>query len=219
MELTRPPAPDAPAAPSVAFNRTLQLRTEDYEAVATTKNLIVLHFTAGQSARSAYDTWRADPRRIATAYVVDRDGMIYEMFDPRYWAWHLGIKGGVAHDKRSIGIEIANVGPLTASADGSSLNWWVGKPFCRIDEQDKYCAKEYRGYQYYAAFPRPQITAVGELVRYLVERFSVPKVLTAANRRHDYDESFFASFKGIATHANFRKDKFDIGPAFDWDAL
>ena len=27
------------------------------------------------------------------------------------------------------------------------------------------------------------------------------------------------SFKGIVSHVNFRKDKFDIGPAFDWERV
>jgi N-acetyl-anhydromuramyl-L-alanine amidase AmpD len=220
MELLRAPSAPAPAAaPALPVNRTLALPPKDYVAVATPKDLIVLHFTAGQTARSAYETWTQDPRRIATAYIVDRDGTIYEMFDPRYWASHLGIRGGPVHDRRSIGIEIANVGPLTPSADRRSLNWWTGHPFCALDETNAYRQQRYRGYEYYAAFPPTQVDAVGALVRHLVERFSIPRQLAPAARRHEFDEAFFASFRGIATHANFRKDKYDIGPAFDWEAL
>jgi len=221
MEHALPVAPQvAPPAPlALAVNRTLTLDTKDYVAVATTKNLIVLHFTAGQSARSAYDTWRGDPRRIATAYIVDRDGTIYETFDPRYWASHLGITGGPVHDKRSIGIEIANVGPLTLSPDRKALNWWVGQRFCAIEDEDQYRKRSYRGFDYYAAFPEVQVSAVAALAQHVTERFGIAKTFAPESRRLEFDATFFASFKGIATHANFRSDKFDIGPAFDWNAL
>ena len=53
-----------------------------------------------------------DPARIATAYLVDTDGAIYEVFDPAFWAFHLGLQGTKGkHDKRSIGIEIATSVP------------------------------------------------------------------------------------------------------------
>ena len=50
-----------------------------------------------------------NPNRIATAYIVERDGTIFEVFDPRHWAFHLGLKGSQGQvDRRSIGIEIAS---------------------------------------------------------------------------------------------------------------
>jgi N-acetyl-anhydromuramyl-L-alanine amidase AmpD len=210
-------AAGVPAA--IRIDRSFALEPKDYVAVATPKNLIVIHFTAGQSARSAFDTWRSDPRRIATAYIVDLDGTIYETFDPRYWASHLGIKGGPDHDKRSIGIEIANVGPLTRSDDKKSLTWWVGQAFCTLEQTTRYRQSPYRGHDYYAAFPDAQMTAVRGLVGYLQDRFSIAKELPPLARRDEFDDTFFASFRGVATHANFRKDKFDIGPAFSWDGL
>lgn len=33
------------------------------------------------------------------------------------------------------------------------------------------------------------------------------------------DPHTFEGYQGLATHANFRSDKWDIGPAFDWDRL
>jgi hypothetical protein len=46
------------------------------------KDLLVLHFTAEASAEGAFSSWVADTSRVATAYIVDRDGTIYETFDP-----------------------------------------------------------------------------------------------------------------------------------------
>ena len=160
---------------------------------------------------------------MATAYVVDLDGTIYEVFPPSYWAYHLGIKGGTAHERRSIGIEIVNVGPLQA-CEGSrpALNWWPkdwGQQYCSLDESTKYVESTYRGKRYFAAFPDMQVQAVRRLVRHLCDRFSLRRELPPQSRRLEYDEGLFASYKGIATHVNFRQDKWDIGPAFNWDRL
>lgn len=188
------------------------------------KDLIVLHFTAGLNARSAFDTWAADPDHIATAYIIDVDGTIYEVFDPTRWAYHLGVKGSNGrHDKRSIGIEIANAGPLRQSVhDPSCLNWWpakFGKKYCSINETDKYVKTSYRDIQYFAAFPAVQVEATRDLVWHLCERFSIAKVLPPEDKQFLCDLDYFSDFSGVVTHANFRQDKWDIGPGFDWQAL
>ena len=191
------------------------------------KDLLVLHFTAGQSARSAYDSWRSTPLQVATSYLVDVDGSIYECFPPSAWACHLGVTGAASgnwkHDKRSIGIEIANPGPLVVDkANPQQLNWWPGEftaKWCTLAETVKYVAAHYRGFSYFAAFPAVQSDAVVSLVDHLCAAFSIPKVVAPAAQRTAFDMSFFDTFKGIATHQNFRKDKADIGPAFPLDRL
>ncbi len=44
----------------------------------------MLHHTAGGSARSTFNYWNGNATRIATAYIVERDGTIFEVFDPRH---------------------------------------------------------------------------------------------------------------------------------------
>jgi hypothetical protein len=56
-------------------------------------------------------------------------------------------------------------------------------------------------------------------VAYLCDRFSIAKSLPPASKLFEFDPVFFGSYRGVATHANFRQDKWDIGPAFDWPAL
>jgi N-acetyl-anhydromuramyl-L-alanine amidase AmpD len=225
------PAPGATDVDGVNIDRTtLVLPAKEYYSNVTQKDLIVLHFTAGTSARSAFETWRRDPQHVATAYIVDLDGTIYEVFPPTAWAAHLGVKGtNYAHDRRSIGIEIANVGPLQVSTEEpGALNWWPRKSknhpefttrFCGLDESDRYVATEFRGKKHFAAFPARQVDAVAALVRGLCDRFHIPMTLPAQSRRYTCDVSSFANYKGVCTHANFRQDKWDIGPAFPWDRL
>lgn len=207
----------------IHVDRTLALAPGDYCDTKTPKNLIMLHFTAGKTADGAVSSWRSDPRRIATAYVVEDSGTIYQCFDPAFWAFHLGFKGTSEHDKRSIGIEICNVGPLRPAKDNPNvLNWWprdFGTRFCDLSDSKSYVKASYRDDHYFAAFPEKQTAAVADLVRHLCDRFSIPKTTAEKERIDKFDVPFFKDFKGIATHANFREDKTDIGPAFEWGRL
>jgi LysM repeat protein len=221
--LPLPPDPVPAAAAAIDIDRRkFALAPGQYFAETFPKDLIVLHFTAGSSARSAYDSWRSTPVQVATAYLVDTDGTIYECFPPNYWAYHLGITGAAAanwkHDKRSIGIEIANVGPLKPDpAKPQQLNWWPNDfktKYCTLAETTKYVAAPYRGYNHFASFPSVQSDAVVSLVQHLCKAFSIPRVLPPEAQRTAFNMDFFKSFQGIATHQNFRKDKTDIGPAF-----
>jgi N-acetyl-anhydromuramyl-L-alanine amidase AmpD len=169
------------------------------------------------------NAWRATPEHVATAYIVEANGTIYEVFPPSCWAYHLGVKGGTPLERRSIGIEIANVGPLQPAVnDPAMLTWWPNswkQLYCHLDETVRYVKRDYRGKSYFAAFPDPQMDAVGRLVRSLCERFGIARRLGAPASLLEYDPARLDSYKGIATHANFRPDKWDIGPAFEWDRL
>ena len=231
MELAAAPPTALPEATGLTIDRaTLALAAKEFFAEITRKDLVVLHFTAGRSAKSAFETWRNDPQHIATAFIVDVDGTIHEVFPPSCWAAHLGVKGTRnLHDRRSIGIEIVNAGPLQPSADDrATLNWWPPKAkgaagfttkFCGLDETDRYVAAEYRGKSHFASFPDAQVDAVAALVRALCGQFSIPLTLPPLDRRFDCDVNAFATYRGVCTHANFRLDKWDIGPAFPWDRL
>jgi N-acetyl-anhydromuramyl-L-alanine amidase AmpD len=213
-------APDG----ALAIDRTtLALAAEQYYPEDVNKDLIVLHFTAGRNASGAVDAWRKTPEHVATAYLVDPDGSVYEVFPPSAWAYHLGVKGGTPHERRSIGIEIANVGPLQPSAaDPQVLSWWPDafkKPYCRLDETNAYVNQNFRGMRYFAAFPGEQMDAVARLVHGLCARFDIPRQLPSAALRLSFDAQAFQGYKGVATHANFRSDKWDVGPAFEWDRL
>ena len=106
----------------VTLDTSLRLPREEYFAESQTKNGICIHHTVGGSARSTFDWWMDDRtesgrrRRVGTAYVVDRDGTIHEVFEPEGWAYQFGLpwplEQKLTFEKRFIGIELANVGPL-----------------------------------------------------------------------------------------------------------
>jgi N-acetyl-anhydromuramyl-L-alanine amidase AmpD len=208
-----------------------RLTLEQYMPEPQKKDLIVLHYTAGSSAAGAYASWttpiKGKQQKIATAYVVDLDGTIYEMFPPTAWAYHLGMKAAEnpqwVHDRRSIGIEIVNPGPLRIDKnDPKRLNWYplnFGVRWCSLDEKDKYVQSTFRGFDHWASFPDDQAAAVRDLVADLCTRFNISKTTPPADMQTKFDPKHFGSFKGIASHQNFREDKSDIGPAWDWKIL
>lgn len=218
-----PPLEPAPAPSALAINRDrFRLPASQYMHEETAKDLIVLHFTAGSRASGAHAAWMATDARVATAYILDLDGTIYELFDPRYWAYHLGIKGAAnqnfRHDRRSVGIEIVNVGPLK-ERDGA-LYWWPNNyqtRWCGVAETGRYVRRSYRGFDRFATYTSAQAAALGPLVAHLRARFGIPKRLPAAAQRPLAEPAgYFKDFRGVASHQNFRADKFDVGPAFDW---
>ena len=216
-------APDL--APDLAIDRSRRLPAVQFVGEKQAKDLIVLHFTAGGSVEGAYQSWLSTKERVATAYLVDLDGHIYEVFDPACWACHLGVAAahnpGFRQDKRSIGIEIVNWGGLKLDP-GEQLNCWPKQyrtRYCGLNEKARYVGKSFRGLDYFAAFPESQQSAVCRLTRSLCDQFAIPKQIPLPAQRDRLDWSYYENYRGVASHQNFHAEKTDIGPAFDWERL
>lgn len=186
-----------------------------YHKEETPKSLIVLHHTVGGSAQSTLDWWAQTPERVGTAFVVDRDGTVYEMFDPKYWAAHLGIKGDKnVIDRRSIGIEMVGWGGLTKANGGfTALDgkkhldiamFYEGSPRLVTLEQP------YRGYRYFEVYYPAQVTAVVALVKKLQAQFNISSAVHPTADR---------TVQGVTHHAALRPDKSDLHPGWDWGVL
>jgi len=194
-----------------------------YTAEAFPKERLVLHFTAGfiRGDVRVLTIPKSDPAtRVSVAFIIARDGNIYNLFDSRYWAYHLGptaVGGNTQMSRSSVGIEISNIGPLTPQ--GQSLHNTISKSaYCNLNEAMYYRKASYRGYNYYASFTDAQYSSLITLLRYLTGRFNIPRRFLPLASRYD-TRNDIAQFRGIVSHVNFRTDKFDIGPAFDWDRV
>jgi hypothetical protein len=184
------------------------------------KSLIVLHFTAGFSASGAVNYWKMQKNGVSTPYILDRNGLIYQTYDPQYWSYHLGFKGTHAHDKRSIPIEIVNIGPLKLK--NGILYCWPNNfttAYCKESETQFYVKKPYRGFDYFASFTPQQMSVLPELVSSVATTYGISKILPPKEKRGEFDIAEFVGWKGIWDHAACRVDKFDLGPAFDWSIL
>jgi N-acetyl-anhydromuramyl-L-alanine amidase AmpD len=187
------------------------------------KDLIVVHFTVGYLAGDI-PALSTPGRHISTSFLLGRDGVLYQLFSSAQWSYHLGrsaIGGNGKNSKRSVGIEVSNIGPLKLS--GNVLIDYYGNEYCTLDQKEAYHKLDapYRGYDYYASFTDKQYDELIILLRYLTSVYDAPRTFLPEETRAE----LFASsdeandFKGIASHVNFRTDKFDIGMAFDWQRV
>jgi N-acetyl-anhydromuramyl-L-alanine amidase AmpD len=176
------------------------------------KDLIVLHFTAGYTWQGAHATFAA-PGKMSVPYIVDLDGPkhIVKLYDEKFWSYHLGIKEDKSHlqDKRSIGIEIVNIGPVW-KRDGKWFDY-LGKEW---SESEIIIGKN-RDADGGVKFTDEQVEATARLVNWLCDKYKIKKVVPDDKMSCQWPE--IKNFTGIATHQMFRPDKYDLGSAWPWE--
>lgn len=199
---------------ALTVSRALRLPAAEHFPASQTKTGIAIHHTVGGSARSTFDWWQADRQMVGTAYIIDRDGTVHEVFDPSAWAWQFGLRWPnakrISFEKRFIGIEIASEGGLIESGG------WL-YCFDRVSDRTRKAregtfdhGEPYRGYRYFDQYEKEQVDALVRLVDELCERFPIPRQVPS--RFFDYYGEALARFEGIIGHTMVRTDKSDPLP-------
>lgn len=205
------------------INKTKRLKNLQFYPTVNEKTMIFLHHTAGMNADGAISWWNQTPDVVGVAYVIDRDGTIYEVFDPKMWAYHLGLKTNDKYaDKDSIGIEIVSAGGLYLE-NGKYMfyplypNKAAGKEIPKEDVWDMGEAG-WRGYRYFHKYTDEQIKSTLDLVQQLVKDFGIkvqPNLV--ASKFWEFNEDVFTKhLPGIWSHTSVRTDKCDIVPYPDF---
>lgn len=202
---------------AIVIDRSLRFPASQFFQESYPKWQIYVHHTVGGSAESSFNYWMKKPDRVGTAYLIDRDGTIFEVFDPRYWCHHLGLthKRNTELNQRSIGIEIASEGALQKDKDGI-LRAFDGRAVFR--DRAVSLKAPWRGYSHFDLYEDAQEKSLRILVKHLCEQFSVPKRCVEQKESTLFDEKFF-DFNGILGHCNVRTDKTDPHPLFRYDQL
>jgi N-acetyl-anhydromuramyl-L-alanine amidase AmpD len=182
------------------------------------KKRIVIHGTAGVIKG---DIVALTTNKVSTAFVLARDGNLYQLFNPEYSAYHLGPSNDGSYSNTdmsfsSIAIEISNIGPLKLVDD--VMYDIYGKAYCGIDDSSYYDQVDYRGYKYYASYTDKQYDALNRLINDLCLKYGIPKTTLQSEARYAYSPKA-AQGVGISTHVNWRKDKFDLAPNFDFKRI
>lgn len=197
---------------------------------------LVMHFTAGGSARSSIN-WLTSSRSKASAHlVIARDGAIAQLVPFNRVAWHAGIsrwEGLVGMNAHSIGIELDNAGQLVRQA--GTWRAWFGTeyPESEVVEAVHKNETESKGWH---AYTEPQIAAATVAAQAIVAKYRLKDVVghddIAPDRKTDPGpafpmNSFRAAVMGRAeeallfetiTHLNIRSgpgttfDKLDASP-------
>jgi len=202
-----------------------------YTALYEKLQAILHHTVSGEGVRGDINTWLASEYRIATPYIVARNGDIYVCFDDKYWAYHLGLKNQDFHkvgksyqkiDPQSIGIEMDSWGGLLLG-NGKPHNFgtaskpkWVntitGKYYAVygnvVDCEVVHYPEAYRGFYYFEKYTDKQLLSVSLLLQTINKEHNIPL---------DYNEGMFdlspkalGLEKGVFGHTSYRSDKSDI---------
>jgi hypothetical protein len=207
---------------ALEINSTLRLPQTEFFNNRVEKTGICIHHTVGGTAESTFNWWNSDSSMVGTAYIIDRDGTLYEVFDPECWAWQFGLRWAdedrIAFEKRFIGIELASEGGLLEES---------GKYYCfdRISSRTEKPREEafdvgssYRGYKYFDRYEPEQVDTLVELVNNLCDQFHIPRKVKADPTQY-YGEGV-KDFEGIIGHVMVRKDKSDPAPIPEfWERL
>ncbi len=140
---------------------------------------IVLHYTAGGSAKSTIEWLSENDQEYVSAHiVVARNGAITQMVPFNFKAFHAGIsewQGRRDLNAWSIGIEIANWGFLKERSDGA-LTSWAGRV---VERQDAaYATHKYGAPSgYWEKYEKAQIESVERLCRFLCRYYGISIVV------------------------------------------
>lgn len=161
--------------------------------------ILVVHFTAGASARSSAEWFRDRSNPGSSAHlVIERDGSVVQCVPFDTIAWHAGRSawnGLIGLNRHALGIELANRGDLVRRGEGwaSLTGAVVVDPVVAVHRNGNPDGSHRPiGWERY---PDPQVAALAEIARALVATYGIAEIVG-----HD----------DIAPTR-----KWDPGPAFD----
>lgn len=183
---------------------------------------IFLHHTAGWN--NPYDTvniWNTDSLgRVGAEFVIggknpkngdDKyDGKIIKAFPDNCQAYHLGTNNNYLN-LHSVGIELCNFG-------------WIknGMTYSGALVQNSQIIKinSFRGYTDWHKYSERQIESLRKLLLFIANRDNIDlheglykRIRKNVKTAFDYDDSLAkGKTKGLLSHGNVRKDKFDVSP-------
>jgi len=196
----------------------------EYKTGPTKKEYVFLHHTAGwNNPYRTIDHWGRDNRgAVATEFVLggpsikgndDKyDGVMVQAFPEGAYGWHLGKNGSQHMHTHSIGIEVNNFGYIKNGKTYAGTKADPGQ-LVKLD-------KPFRGYDTWHAYSENQIEALRKWILWIGERdeIDVRKGLPALVKEKGADafefneDAYYGKVKGLWTHTNTRKDKFDMFP-------
>lgn len=140
---------------------------------------LVMHYTAADSAAGAI-AWLCNPAAKASAHlVIDQAGVVTQLVPLDRVAWHAGISAWAGRNgcnAFTIGIELANAGPLKTLANGKYVSEVGGKitPASQVVLAAHKNGGPVRPWQNY---PPAQLAAAIEVARALVAAYGLRDVI------------------------------------------
>lgn len=186
---------------------------------------LMLHHTAGHANPfRCIDHWNRDKRgRIATEFVLggqdlrntnsDHDGVVVQAFPEGCQGWHIGSSGSYYMNRHTVGIEICGFGYLN-----KEMKNYVGVK--AHEDQIAVLEDPFRGFTHWHKYSDAQLKSLKKLILYIARRDDIdlevgliPWVREEGAKAFEFKQKAYdGKVKGLLTHTNVRKDKFDCFP-------
>lgn len=197
---------------------------DEYKKGPIKAEWMFLHHTAGwHNPYNCIKQWDADSNGpISTEFVMGGpsvkgndnsfDGEVVQAFPSNNWGYHLGKNGSQKMHINSIGMEVCNFGYVV---DGKT---YAGT---RVEEsQIVKLKKPFRGHSHWHRYSNKQIENLKRWMEFIGERSNIDirSGLPSLVKQKGVDafefnrDAYFGKVKGVWTHTNIRKDKFDMFP-------
>lgn len=204
--------------PKLDTSKIVQVRlkeTQYYQEEFPKKQIVLHHTVSNGNAKNVMQWWASTPVKIGVAFIIDRDGIIYQCFSSKYWAHHLGTKAknNKQLNQESIGIELCSWGGLTRKENPmlkGSPKFYSSTGTQVPKEEVVKLEKSFRGFLYFQKYTEKQLKSMQILVNYLCEMYKIPK--TYNTDMWNYSRLAMSGNPGIYSHVSFRKDKSDCFP-------
>ena len=197
----------------------------EYKEGSWNKEFLFIHHTAGwHNPFRTIDHWGRDDRgAVATEFVLggqsikgndnQYDGEVVQAFPEGGFGWHLGKNGSQHMHVHSVGIEVNNFGYLK---NGRTYAGQLADVSQVVELNESF-----RGYKEWHRYSNKQIENLKKLILHIADRdnIDVRQGLPAVIKKYgvakgfDFNEdAYYGKIKGLWTHTNTRKDKFDMFP-------
>lgn len=200
------------------------LDKDEYLIGPTKKEYLFLHHTAGgNNPYQVITMWNNDTRgRIGTEFVLGGqsvfngnetyDGTIVQAFPEGCYGWHLGDNGSQHMHSHSVGIEVCNFGQIN---NGLTYTGQKTDP-----KQIVELKQSFRGYKFWHRYSDKQIETLRSLILHIANRDSIDirkglieEIKNKGALGFEFNsDAYYGRVKGMWTHTNTRKDKFDMFP-------
>ena len=197
---------------------------DEYKQGPINAEYVFLHHTAGwHNPYNCIKQWAGDDRgAISTEFVLggpsvkgndtEYDGVMVQAFPKGNWGYHLGKNGNFQMHKNSVAVEVCNFGYIKNGKTYAGTNV--------VEDQIVTLDKPFRGYSDWHRYSDKQIEALKKWILWIAERDSIdvraglPALIKekGADAFEFNEDAFYGKVKGLWTHTNTRKDKFDMFP-------
>lgn len=188
---------------------TYSLSETNYHKVEYGKTQIVIGHNSRKDMRH-FESWvnrRNGNYKRTSAYTIDKDGMIYQHYDPKYYSDFLGHE----QDKNNIPITLVNEGWLILDENNVYVDW-LGHIYSRNTDV---LNRSWRDYRFWSKYTKEQMNSLNYLLQELCDEFNIEYTIKTNNV---YDEDIDI-FKGITFRSNYYQELTDVSPAFDIEKL